>query len=36
MIVVETSGEEDVVLPWRQVRVKVVWRDTKVVVLAAG
>ncbi len=35
VIVVETSGEEDVVLPWRQVRVKV-YGGTKVVVLAAG
>jgi 16S rRNA (guanine966-N2)-methyltransferase len=35
VIVVETSDEEDVVLPWRQVRVKV-YGGTKVVVLAAG
>ena len=35
VIVVETSDEEDVVLPWRQVRVKV-HGGTKVVVLAAG
>jgi len=35
VIVVETSSKEDVVLPWRQVRVKV-YGGTKVVVLAAG
>ena len=35
VIVVETSRREDVVLPWRLVRVKL-YGDTKVAVLAAG
>ena len=35
VIVVETSAREDVVLPWRQARVKV-YGDTKVTFLVAG